>query len=276
VLNRLSRECYSDPEQLYHLLHRRGMNLVTITDHDSVEGAARLLQYPDVFLSEEVTCRMPAGTTIHVGVYDITERQHAQIQRRRDDLVALLIYLTERRIFFSINHVFSSLTGPRSREDFAWFENYFPAVETLNGQLLAGLNSRADHLARLWRKPAVGGSDAHTPASAASAYTQVPGARSKEEFFAGLRAGRSRVGGRSGSYATLTREVLLLASRAVRERTWKAILVPLMFAIPAVTLVNYGREVAFGHLWASRAVKEYKERQRPFRIAAPSIMGEEA
>ena len=37
---------------------------------------------------------MPSGTQIHVGVYDITERQHIEIQRRRNDLIALLMYLT--------------------------------------------------------------------------------------------------------------------------------------------------------------------------------------
>ena len=60
---------------------------------------------------------MPSGTEAHIGVYDLSERQHTQLLRRRNDLVALLMYLTERRLFFSINHVFSSVTGRREIED---------------------------------------------------------------------------------------------------------------------------------------------------------------
>ena len=39
VLKRLCRESYSPPEAVYHTLRRRGMDLVTLTDHDSIDGA---------------------------------------------------------------------------------------------------------------------------------------------------------------------------------------------------------------------------------------------
>ncbi|MGA2846240.1 MAG: hypothetical protein ABSF68_12525, partial [Candidatus Acidiferrales bacterium] len=92
------------------------MSLFTLTDHDSIEGAEKLRRHRDFFVSEELTCRMPSGTEAHIGVYDLSERQHTQLLRRRDDLVSLLMYLTERRLFFSINHVFSSVTGRRDAE----------------------------------------------------------------------------------------------------------------------------------------------------------------
>lgn len=252
------------------------MDLVTITDHDSIEGAARIHHHPDVFLSEELTCRMPSGTTIHIGVYDLSERQHEQIQRRRNDLVSLLIYLTERHLFFSINHVFSSLTGPREREDFAWFEHYFPAMETRNGQMLDGMNRRAAILARSWRKVELGGSDAHTPASAGTTYTEVRGARTKQEFFDGLRAGKGIVAGEAGGYGKLTRDVLLIAAEAMREKWWTGLFGPLTLAVPLVTLVNYAREMAFGRLWAGRVFRELHGRHRPFRLGMlESVLGEE-
>ena len=179
------RESYSNPHDVYSLLHRRGMNLFTLTDHDSIEGTEQLRQHPDFFVSEELTCKMPSGTEVHIGVYDITDRQHLQLQQRRNDLVSLLMYLTERRLFFSINHVFSAVTGRREREDFAWFQEYFPAVETRNSHMLESANQRAAQLAKQWDKIAIGGSDAHALPSAGTAYTEVPGARDKEEFFAG-------------------------------------------------------------------------------------------
>ena len=195
---RFCRESYNDPDQVYSLLERRGMNLFTLTDHDSIDGAEKLRGRPGFFLSEELTCRMPSGTEVHIGVYDFHERQHVQLQQRRNDLVALLMYLSERRIFFSINHVFSSLTGRRDREDFAWFQEYFPAIETRNSHMLEATNGRAARLATQWDKIGIGGSDAHALPSVGTAFTEVPGARDKEEFFAGLRNGVGRVCGESG------------------------------------------------------------------------------
>lgn len=106
IVRKFCRESYSDPQKVYAQLQLRGMNLITLTDHDSIEGAEQLRRHPNVFISEELTCRMPSGTEVHIGAYDLSERQHIQLQQRRNDLVALLMYLTERRIFFSINHGF--------------------------------------------------------------------------------------------------------------------------------------------------------------------------
>ena len=132
LLNKVCRECYNDPREVYETLKQRGMDLVTVTDHDSIDAAESLRSHPDFFLSEEVTVRMPSGTEMHMGVYGITERDHVEIQRRRNDFIALLMYLTERKLFFSANHVFSGLTGRREEEDFTWFESYVPAFETVS------------------------------------------------------------------------------------------------------------------------------------------------
>ena len=156
---------------------------------------------------------MPSGTQAHVGVYDITERQHIEINRRRNDMIRLLAYLSEQRLFFTINHVFSSLTGRRDADDFEWFSGYFPAVEAPNGQMLTRANQQAAEFAWKRCKTQVAGSDAHALASVGTTYTEVPGARNKEEFFAGLRAGNGRLCGESGGYWKLTRDILLLCAR---------------------------------------------------------------
>src|SRR2546428_14162569 len=95
VLSRVCQESYNDPLAVYTLLKQRGMDLVTVTDHDSIDAAECLRRFPDFFLSEEVSCIMPSGGKLHVGVYDITERDHLEIQRRRNDLAALVVYLAE-------------------------------------------------------------------------------------------------------------------------------------------------------------------------------------
>jgi predicted metal-dependent phosphoesterase TrpH len=273
---RFCRESYSDPEQVYSLLERRGMNLFTLTDHDSIEGAEKLRNRPGFFLSEELTCRMPSGTEVHIGVYDFHERQHAPLQQRRNDLLALLMYLTERRILFSINHVFSSLTGPRDREDFAWFQEYFPAIETRNSHMLEETNGRAARLAKQWDKIGIGGSDAHALPSVGTAYTEVPGARDKEEFFKGLRAGAGVVHGESGSFGKLTRDVLIIAREMMREKYWTVALSPLAVLIPAITLFNYCDERVFSRRWAGQVLGQSAGGRRSHWITVPSPMPQTA
>ena len=263
------RESYSNPSEVYERLSERGMDLFTLTDHDSIDGSEALRRNRNFFLSEELTCRMPSGTEVHIGVYDFHERQHAQLQQRRNDLVALLMYLTERRLFFSINHVFSSLTGAREREDFAWFQNYFPAVETRNGHMLEEANARAKEYASQWQKIEIGGSDSHAMPSVGRTYTEVRDARDKEEFFAGLREGMGEVRGESGSYAKLTWDVLVIAYELMREKAWTRLMSPLALLIPAFTLANYFEEKTFQRRWAEKVLGRGKARRRPQWISVP-------
>ena len=253
-VKKFCRESYSDPEEVYETLGRRGMNLFTLTDHDCIEGSERLRRHPNFFLSEELTCRMPSGTEVHVGVYDFYERQHEQLQQRTNDILSLVMYLTERQLFFSINHVFSSLTGPRDIEDFSWFAEYFPAIEIHNSHMLASANNSAAQFANQWKKIGLGGSDAHALPSVGLAYTEVPGARNKEEFFAGLRNGMGRVAGDSGSFARLTRDVFIISAGLMREKAWTRMLAPLGLLVPLATAMNYLEERAFGRRWAARVL----------------------
>lgn len=252
LLKRVCRESYNDPREVYAILKRKGMDLVTITDHDSIGGAEALRGYSDFFLSEEVTCRMPSGTQVHIGVFDISERQHIEIQRRRDDFVCLLAYLTERRLLFSVNHIFSSLTGPRDLDDFAWFAAYVPALETRSGQMQPFHNRQAARLAHRLRKSGLAGSDSHTLHSLATAYTEVPRARTKDDFLAGLRAKTALVRGTSGGYMRLTRDVLWITSKMFQERPWTLLFSPLALLVPAVIVATFLDEALFARRWSAR------------------------
>jgi predicted metal-dependent phosphoesterase TrpH len=276
VVNKICRESYSDPEEVYSLLGQRGMDLITLTDHDSVDGAEALRRYSNFFVSEELTCHMPSGTQIHIGVYDLNERQHAQLQQRRNDLVALLMYLTERKLFFSINHFFSSLTGARAHDDFEWFLEYFPAIEIRNGHMLEQQNAHAAHLAKQWKKIGIGGSDAHALPSAGTAYTEVPGARDKEEFFAGLRAGLGRVRGESGCFLKLTRDVFVIAAEMMREKQWTALLSPIALLIPVAIFLNYRNESKFSRRWATELFGQPENTRRSRWFGLPQPAGEES
>lgn len=263
VLRRWCRECYSPAEQAYEVLKRRGMDLVTLTDHDSIGAAETLGRHADFFLSEEVTCRMPSGTEIHMGVYDITERQHIELARRRDDFFSLLAYLNEQSLLFSINHLFSHLTGRRRVQDFELFEAHFPAIESRNGMILPKNNQLATRLSRKWRKAQVAGSDAHVLEFAGTTFTEVPGARDKAEFLAGLRAGWGRPCGDAGNYWKLTRAVLQIGLGMVSEKPWTALLAPLFAMAPVCTLANHLMEIEFARHWWCRIAPSRARRSSP-------------
>jgi predicted metal-dependent phosphoesterase TrpH len=252
------RESYNDPAAVYEKLKRSGMDLVTITDHDSIDAAEALRKHDDFFLSEEATCRMPSGREVHIGIYDITERQHIEIQRRRDDFYSLLGYLNEHRLLFSVNHLLSGLTGRRDPSDYIWFESVFPCFETLNGAMPARSNQLAGELAGHMGKSPMGGSDAHTMRGVGSAFTDVPGARNKEEFLQAVRAGRGIVRGESGSFAKLTKDVWTICGGMMNENRWTSVFLPLLAAVPAVILVNCWMEASFAGKWSGRIISVRK------------------
>jgi predicted metal-dependent phosphoesterase TrpH len=267
LLRRVCQESYNQPLAVYDRLKRLGMDLVTITDHDSIDAAEVLRSRPDFFLSEEVTVRMPSGTELHMGVYDITDRDHVEIQRRRDDFTSLLAYLRERNLLFSANHIFSSLTGRRALNDFELFERDFPALETRNGHMLARANENAATMADFAAKAEVGGSDAHAMASVGCAWTVVPRARSRQEYLDGLRRGQGRVRGATGSYWKLTRDILTIGGQMVRHNPATVPLAPLALFAPLVTAGNYVVEIVFARWWMSRYLRARAERFASVEVA---------
>ena len=251
VLDRFCRESYNDPHEVYNLLKKRGMSVVTLTDHDSIEAAESLRSRPDFFMSEEVTVRMPSGTEMHLGVYGLTEKDHIEVQRRRTDFISLLMYLTERKLFFSANHIFSGLTGRREEEDFQWFESYVPAYETRNGKMRKQANNSAELLAARLGKISIAGSDSHAMFGVGLTYTEVPGARTVDEFFAGLRARQGQVHGAHGNFSGITVEVYSIVKSLFLEAPWSMLLSPLALLVPAFVLNHWVNEIRFCKKWSA-------------------------
>ena len=268
VLNRICRESYNDATEVYKRLKKLGMAIVTVTDHDSIDAAEILRSYPDFFLSEEVTVRMPTGTEVHVGVYDIRERDHVEIQRRRNDFIALVMYLTERRLFFSVNHVFSGLTGRRDERDFDWFASYVPALEARNGQMCQKANVHAATLAAGFGKVAIAGSDSHALAGVGLTHTEVPGARTVDEFFAGLIQGRGRIHGVHGGYTKLTADVFSIVNSLVHDKPWTLAISPLALLVPFFTAGHWLNEIRFSRKWSAMLEDSGKRTQHLWDVAA--------
>src|ERR1035438_7657685 len=89
-------ECATTPEQVYELAKRRGMDFVTITDHDTIAGAQSIAQLPGVFLSEELTVWFKGEPqAVHVLCYGITPDDHEWLQAHNDDVEACAAFLRD-------------------------------------------------------------------------------------------------------------------------------------------------------------------------------------
>jgi predicted metal-dependent phosphoesterase TrpH len=289
VLEHVGRECYSHPLDVHDRARRRGMDLVTLTDHDTIEGALSLAHLPDTFVSEEVTVLLDGGRRLHVNVFGLDGRQHEALQSRRRDFEAFLAFLAEERLPASVNHLFSALTGAREPGDLRLPLGRLPLIEALNGAMPKRHNEQARVVGYAAGMAPVGGSDAHSLAHVARAFTTVPGARTREEFLAGLRAGLTLPCGRSGSYARLTGEVARIFTagyaetlRGVVTGTAGAVrvaaslaLAPLLPLIPLVTLGVYAHERRFGtrHFLAFQEAFGWPapRSERPSALRAASI-----
>jgi predicted metal-dependent phosphoesterase TrpH len=292
VLGRIGRECYSEPLVVYERALRRGMDLVTLTDHDTIEGALRLAHLPNTFVSEEVTVQLPEGRQLHVNVFDITEGQHLEIQARRSDPEVFFAWLAEQRIPASVNHLFSALTGDREIPDLRLPIGRLPLIETLNGAMPESQNEAVRLVGRAASMSSVGGSDAHAAAHVARAFTTVAGARDRQEYLDGLRCGLSVACGRSGSYARLTTEVVRIFVAGYRETARELLhgegslsrtlgfvgLLPLVPLIPLVTFAVFAQEVRFGraHFRSFQKAYGWPVDQRPQGQFATGSLGEPA
>lgn len=205
---RVMRESYNTPEAIYRLARAHGMDLVTITDHDAIDGAMTLADRADVIVGCEVTGVFPDDRVrVHLNVFELTEVQHREIQRLRHDVRDLMRYLRREELFVSLNHVASGINGPITAPHVAALLPWVNALETINGSRLPVQNRTARCLAEAAAKTGIAGSDSHTHRGIGHTWTEVPGARTRDEFMAGLWEGRAIVGGRQGSFLTMASDV---------------------------------------------------------------------
>lgn len=207
------RESYNSPASVYATARRRGMDLVTITDHDQISGALSLLdddasltlgERDRVIVGCEVTAEWPdIDLCVHLNVLDITQPQHEEIERLRGDVRQLMLYLHAQDIYTSLNHVASGINGPLTAAHLAAVLPWVQGLEVINGTRQPSQNRTAMCLAAATGKHALGGGDSHTGRGIGLTWTEVPGARSREEFMTGLRAGRGIAGGAHGGIRTM-------------------------------------------------------------------------
>jgi Glycosyltransferase len=212
---------YTDPKALYDMLRGRGMQFVTITDQDTLNGCLEIGALPGVFFGEEVTASFPEdGCRVHILVYGLNESQHREIQSLKENIHELQAYLAGQNLTHAVAHPFHALNDQLTPRHFQKLALLFRHFETRNGRYSALLDQAAEFsLSRLtprdierfvaatgvepthdepWKKVFIGGSDDHGGVQPGRAWTEVDGSADAGEFLAKVRAGECRPGGRSG------------------------------------------------------------------------------
>ena len=211
-------ECATPPEEVYGLAKARGMDFVTITDHDTIAGVLALADQPNVFISEELTAWFKGEPqAVHVLCFGITPDDHDWLQAHNLDLVACGEYLHDREIACALAHPFVHVAAPLSPAHRRSLAQLFPVWETRNGLRTRELNAPAAIYIETHGGIAIGGSDDHAGVDIGRTYTEAPYASAPSELLAHIRAGRVAACGDHGSAAKWAHGSLIIAARTLAD-----------------------------------------------------------
>ncbi|MCB9845949.1 MAG: glycosyltransferase [Phycisphaeraceae bacterium] len=239
-------ESYSEPEAVYDQARARGMDLVTLTDHDTIKGALELDQrgFQGFIIGEEVTTYFPEDRCkLHVVVWSLTGDLHEQIETRRlrDDVYALAHWLRDHNLPHSLAHPLYVQNGRLNEWHLERCALLFKGFETLNGahdvlhrpaieRFLATLSPRRildlahrhgfDPIwERSWEKATTGGSDDHALLNAGRTWTAIPGTiADPREFFRLVMRGEGEPGGVGGHAALLAHQLASVGAHYAGRR----------------------------------------------------------
>ncbi len=226
-------DSYSQPRELYSRLRAAGMDLVTLTDHNRIDGCLEIADLPGVFVSEEVTTYFPADRCkVHLLVWNLSEEQHREIATLRESIFDLQRYLAAQDLPHAVAHPLFSVDEKLTADHFERLILLFKCFEGLNGLRDHLLNQVAQHLLhrltpakieRLaerhgfapthpepWRKILTAGSDDHGGLFAGKAFSETPGhaahlpPEAVGEFFSHLTQGRITLRGQGGTPLALS------------------------------------------------------------------------
>src|SRR5215212_550313 len=209
-------ECATPPEEVYALAKRRGMDFVTITDHDTIDGALAIADRPDVFVSEELTAHFRGEPQqVHVLCLGITPDDHEWLQAHRDDVEVVATYLHEREIASALAHPFYAVAAPLTPRHRRRLAELFGIWEVRNGARDAELNLPAAIYIETQGGTGIGGTDDHAGIDIGRTCSETPFAATPDEFLAHVRAGRVVARGDQGSAARWAHNAMALAVRAL-------------------------------------------------------------
>ncbi|MBI1368322.1 MAG: glycosyltransferase [Planctomycetes bacterium] len=215
-------ECFVEPMEVYQRAVAAGMDYVTISDHNKIDGALDIAHLPNTFISCEVTTYFPENDAkMHILVSGITEEQFKVIQDLRTDIYAFRRFVVGENIVTTVAHPLFLVNDRLTLDQFEKLLVLFNRFELINGtrdpratQVVEALLNQLtpqmiDDLATKHdieplgptphRKLLTGGSDDHSGLYVSSAHTVTPHADNVQQFIEHLRQGRHEPAGRSGS-----------------------------------------------------------------------------
>jgi glycosyltransferase involved in cell wall biosynthesis/predicted metal-dependent phosphoesterase TrpH len=212
-------ECATEPREVYELAKRRGMDFVTITDHDTIDGVLKLAHLSDVFVSEELTVHFKGEPqAVHVLCYGITPEDHEWLQAHNDSVEACAEYLHSAEITAALAHPFYAVGAPLTARHRRRLAQLFPIWETRNGSRAKELNLPAFVYIETHGGTGIGGTDDHAGVDIGRTFTETPSSATVAEFLAHVRAGNAVSHGDQGSAPKWTHAAMALAIRALGDR----------------------------------------------------------
>jgi glycosyltransferase involved in cell wall biosynthesis/predicted metal-dependent phosphoesterase TrpH len=209
-------ECATPPIEAYELAKRRGMDFVTITDHDTIAGVLEIADRPDVFVSEELTTYFRGEPqAVHVLCYGISPQDHEWLQAHSGDVEICAAYVYEREIVCALAHPYYTVGAPLMPRHRRRLAQLFDVWEVRNGARPRELNRPAATYMSTRGGAGIGGSDDHAGVDIGRTWTEAPAAYTPAEFLAHVRAGVAFAGGAQGSAAKWAHAAIALSARAL-------------------------------------------------------------
>jgi glycosyltransferase involved in cell wall biosynthesis/predicted metal-dependent phosphoesterase TrpH len=298
VLNALHcPESYSSPHEVFAQARLRGMDFVTLTDHDSIEGALQISHKPEVIVGEELTCWFPEdGCKMHVLVWGITRQHHDELQARARSIYDVAEHIEARNLAHAVAHPIYRQNDKLERWHVERLLLLFKGFECLNGAhsslhrdafepLLDGLTRH--EIARLsklhgieprwgepWVKARVAGSDDHGLLNVGRTWTEFPpDATTTAHVLKYLRDGLCKPGGEAGSSAKLAHTFYSVAIRYYARHLMTPDHKPNLATTLLTALAGEGKPPTRAQLAAlglKHKLKKLMRRvARPFGAAAP-------
>jgi glycosyltransferase involved in cell wall biosynthesis/predicted metal-dependent phosphoesterase TrpH len=209
-------ECATPPQEVYELAKRRGMDFVTITDHDTIAGVLEIADRPDVFVSVELTAQFRGEPqAVHVLCFGITPDDHEWLQAHARDVELCAAYMYEREITCALAHPYYTVAAPLTSRHRRRLAELFAVWEIRNGARARELNRPAATYVATRDGIGIGGSDDHAGVDIGRTYTEAPAAATPAEFLAHVRQGGVLARGAQGSAAKWAHAAIALAARAL-------------------------------------------------------------
>lgn len=235
-------ESYTDPREIVRILEKKGMDFITITDHNEISGALRIKKlFPDkVIVGMEATTYFPDnGCKIHILIYGLNNEQYIVIQRIRNDIYKLRDYLIKENLAHAVAHatfdinkklnleileklillfdVFEGINGCRTKLN---NESWMDALENLSPNIIRNL-AKKHNIEPLdensWQKGIIGGSDDHAGLFLGHTYT-IADAENIEDFLEAVRLKKTNPHGRHNNYKSLAFIVYKIALDFARDK----------------------------------------------------------